>query len=113
MSSPTNQQPVVVNIDQYLEDGMPVFDENGEKVGDVKMYRTAAGYLIVASGTFELKDLYIPFRLIRSIDPLHIFLTGTKATLAAQYTLPPETRTIVETRLVAGPGGNQHEPEDP
>src|SRR5258705_4262899 len=54
MSSPSNQanerQTVVENIDQYLADGRAVFDKNGKKVGDVKMYSTAAGYLVLGSG---------------------------------------------------------------
>ncbi|MGO8948441.1 MAG: hypothetical protein ACLQUY_12435 [Ktedonobacterales bacterium] len=100
------RQTVVENIDQYLEDSMPVFDENGEKVGDVKMYSTAAGYLMVGHGAFEQKDLYIPFRLIRSIDPNGIFVSAATDTLAAQYTQPPQIHTIVENRLVAGPGGS-------
>jgi ribosomal 30S subunit maturation factor RimM len=99
-------QSVVEDIDQYLEDGMPVVDLNNNKVGNVKMYSTAAGYLMVGTGAFEQEDRYIPFRLIRSIDPHNIFVAATKETLDADYTQPPQTRTEVETRLVAGPGGS-------
>ncbi|MGO8947986.1 MAG: hypothetical protein ACLQUY_10050 [Ktedonobacterales bacterium] len=115
MTSPMNEersqqaevrQTVVENIDQYLQDGMPVLDMNGDKVGNVKMYSTAAGYLMVASGAFDLKDLYIPFRLIRNIDPHSIFLSATKDTLTEEYSQPPQTHIIVETRLVPGPRGN-------
>jgi ribosomal 30S subunit maturation factor RimM len=115
MTNPSNQQTssqhagqqqiVVENIDQYLEDGMPVLDMNGERVGDVKMYSTAAGYLMVGTGAFEDKNLYIPFRLIRNIDPHDLFLLAAKDTLAAQYTQPPTLKTVVETRLVPGPHG--------
>ncbi len=98
-------QSVVEDIDQYLEDGMPVIDLDNKTVGNVKMYSTAAGYLMVGTGAFEEKDRYIPFRLIRSIDPHDIFLAATKETLDADYTQPPQTRTVVETRLVASPGG--------
>ncbi len=105
MTSPIGQQPVVENIDQYLEEGMGVFDLNGQKVGDVQMYSTAAGYLMVACGPFANKSLYIPFRLIRTIDPDEIYLAETKDTLLAQYTQPPKIHTVVETRAVPGPGG--------
>jgi ribosomal 30S subunit maturation factor RimM len=115
MTNPTNQQTgnqqtgqtqiVVENIDQFLKDGMPVFDVKGERVGDVKMYSTAAGYLVVGSGALGRKDLYIPFRLIRSIDPHDVFLTAAKDTLAPQYTQPPKITSVTETRLVAGPHG--------
>jgi hypothetical protein len=48
--SPENADPrrsVVESIDQYLKDGMPVFDETGKQVGDVRMYSSTAGYLMV------------------------------------------------------------------
>jgi ribosomal 30S subunit maturation factor RimM len=115
MTSSMNQEPsqeagqpptVIENIDQYLEDGMAVYDENGEKVGNVKMYSATAGYLMVGSGAFEHEDLYIPLRLIRNIDPQDIFLSAPKDTLASQYTQAPQIHTIVETRMIAGPGGN-------
>jgi ribosomal 30S subunit maturation factor RimM len=99
------QQTVIEDIDQYLVDGLPVYDLNDEKIGDVKMYSTAAGYLMVGYDAFEHKDVYIPFRLIRSIDPRDIFVSATKETIEAKYTQPPETHTVVETRLVPGPHG--------
>ena len=68
MSSAMNQQTVVENIDLYLADDMPVYDVNGDKIGHVKMFSTAAGYLMVEYGPFNKKDLYVPFRLIRSIE---------------------------------------------
>src|SRR5262249_31216166 len=109
MTSPSNQtnerQMVVENIDQYLADGRPVFDKNGERVGEVKMYSTAAGYLMVGAGALGRKDLYIPFRLIRSIDPREVYLSETKDTLASKYTQPPQISTVTETRLVPGPHG--------
>jgi ribosomal 30S subunit maturation factor RimM len=120
MTSPTNQQgdqqgglprtvplrqTVVEDIDQYLTDGLPVFDMNSEKVGKVKMYSTAAGYVMVGTGALEHKDLYIPFRLIRSIDPDDIFVAETKDRLVAKYTQPPTISTVVEQRVVPGPLG--------
>src|SRR5437879_2836687 len=106
-SNPQEQAPqtVVENIDAYLMDGMPVYDLNGDKVGDVKMYSTAAGYLMVGHGAFEQKGLYLPFRLIRSIDPHDIFVSETTDALTSQYTEPPKISTVVENRLVPGPHG--------
>ncbi|MGZ3638358.1 MAG: hypothetical protein ACXWQR_14600 [Ktedonobacterales bacterium] len=102
---PDLKETIVENIDQYLTDGMPVFDANGDKVGDVKTFSTAAGYLMVRQGVFTRKDLYIPFRLIRSIDPQDIFVSATKDTLDSQYTQPPAITTVDENRLVPGPHG--------
>jgi ribosomal 30S subunit maturation factor RimM len=98
-------QVVVEDIDQYLVDGLPVYDLNHQKVGDVRIYSTAAGYLMISTGVLQQKDLYIPFRLISSIDPYSLFVSATKATLEEQYTQPPPAHTVVETRLVAGPQG--------
>src|SRR5260370_36061058 len=92
----THQQTIVQNIDQFLVEGMPVFDLKDERVGDVKMYSTAAGYLMAGSGPVGEKDLYIPFRLIRSIDPKQIYLSAAKDVLAAQYRQPPTISTVSE-----------------
>lgn len=106
-SNPQEQMPqtVVENIDAYLMDSMPVYDLNGDKVGDVKMFSTAAGYLMVGRGAIKEQDLYIPFRLIQSIDPHDIFVSETNDNLKAHYTNPPTISTIVENRLVTGPTG--------
>jgi len=100
-----NQQTVVENIDQYLADDMPVYDVNGDKVGKVKMFSTAAGYLMVSQGAFEKDYLYLPFRLIRSIDPHDVFLTESKEMLTTDYTNPPKINTLTEQRLVRTPDG--------
>jgi sporulation protein YlmC with PRC-barrel domain len=105
MSNASTPQTLVENIDLNLADGMPVYDSNGDKVGDVKMYSTTAGYLMVGRGAFERDSLYIPFRLIRSIDPHDLFLSETKDTLFANYTQPPTISTVSEQRLVVGPTG--------
>jgi ribosomal 30S subunit maturation factor RimM len=111
MSNPTAQQSgqahtIVENIDQYLVDGMLVKDSNGERVGSVKMFSTVAGYLMVGSGPFGTSNLYIPFRLIRTIDPQELYVSTSKATLEAQYTEPPKITNVNETRLVFGPQGS-------
>jgi hypothetical protein len=105
MSSSNTQQTLVENNDLNLADGMPVYDSNGDNVGDVTMYSTTAGYLMVGHGAIDQKDLYIPFRLIRSIDPHDHFLTESKETLLANYTQPPKNSALSEQRLVVGPGG--------
>ena len=105
MSSANTQHTLVENIDLNLADGMPVYDSNGDKVGDVKMYSTTAGYLMVGHGVFNQQDLYIPFQLIRSIDPHDLFLSETKENLSANYTQPPTISTLSEQRLVVGPTG--------
>jgi len=110
MSNPTAQpsgqaHTIVENIDQFLVDGMAVNDSNGEPVGKVKMFSTVAGYLMVDEGTFGVTNLYIPFRLIRTIDPQEVYLNTTRYTLEAQYAEPPKITNVNETRVVFGPQG--------
>ncbi len=89
---------VLRDLNELLEDGLPVFDLNGEHVGDVKEYQTAAGYLFVGSGAFGHRDLYIPYRLIRGITSQRITLSEPKDVLIAQYTEAPTIHTFVEYR---------------
>lgn len=90
-------------IDEFLEDGLLVFDVNAERVGSVKASRIAAGYLLVGSGALDHRDLYIPFRLIRSIDLRGIVLSEPKDVLVAHYVKPPAIHTIVQHRFIPGP----------
>ena len=105
-SSEYPQHVGVEEIDRYLADGQSVVDVNGEDLGGVKMYSTAAGYLMVTGGVFGEKSLYIPFRLIGGIDPGNVYLAETRKKLEADYRQPPQSRLIMETRLAPGPGGN-------
>jgi hypothetical protein len=101
----TMKQSLVEDIDRYLADGMPVYDLNGEQVGDVKMYSLAAGYLQVGTGPMKERDLYMPFRLIRNIDPHDIFVSECKDVLVARYTEVPKISTVVERRPASGAPG--------
>lgn len=100
-----HEQTLVENIDQYLADGMPVYDSDGDKIGNVKMYSATAGYLMIGSGAFEHDSLYVPFRLISNIDPQEIFLAETRDVLTARYTQPPKISTFTEERLITDEDG--------
>jgi hypothetical protein len=101
----TMNQSLIEDIDRYLADGMPVYDLNGDQLGDVKMYSLAAGYLQVGTGPMKERDLYLPFRLIRSIDPHDIFVSECKDVIMARYTEVPRISTVVERQLISGPHG--------
>ena len=90
------------DIEEFLADGRPVFDLNGEPVGGVKMYSVAAGYLFVGSDALGYQDLYIPFRLIRRIDTQGIVLSEPKDELVTKYTEPPTAHTFVENQCTPG-----------
>jgi len=100
---PDLKHSVVVNIDQYLKDGMPVFDANGDKVGTVKLFSMAAGYLMVGQGSLTHQDLYLPFRLPPHRPAGDRALRAHGHVLVARYAEPPAIHTIVENRF-APPG---------
>jgi hypothetical protein len=59
---------VTQNSDQYAREGAPIFDMNGERVGDVKMHNFAAGYLMAWTGPFTQHNLYIAFMTQQSSE---------------------------------------------
>src|SRR5262249_48818269 len=57
---------VTQNVDQYAREGTPIFDMNGERVGDVTMSSIARGYLMAWTGPFIQHNPYIAFMTWRS-----------------------------------------------
>ena len=97
------RQSLLRDLDQWLEEGVIVFDVNGETVGGVTGYSTTSGYLMVGSGGFNSKNLFIPFRFIERINEQGVYLTLLRDALVTQYGEPPAIHTIVENRFVPGP----------
>jgi hypothetical protein len=87
---------------QGFENGLPVFDLNGERVGNVKDYSALAGYLQVSAGVLGQTDLYLPFQVIADIRAQEVHLLEPQDTLAAQYSSPPALRTVVENPAAPG-----------
>jgi len=96
---------VVVPIDEFLEEGLPVFDVDGERLGRVARYSLTAGYLKVRRDPLLPQDLYVPFRLIKTIDPRELFLKAPREALLARYTLPPAITVVVERVEEQDPDG--------
>jgi hypothetical protein len=89
---------IVVNVAEFLHTDMHVFDSEQERLGTVRMFNVDAGYFMVEKGVFAHKDLYIPFQLIRTIDPNEIFLKQPKDALERDYLQPPAITTQQEER---------------
>jgi hypothetical protein len=87
---------VVVNIADMIKEGLPVFDLNGARIGQVYRFDLDAGYMVVEHGALEKRRLYIPFHLIGAITPKKAFLTVAHATLTDDYLLPPPIKPVVE-----------------
>ncbi len=105
-ASAAQRQQVLRDLDQWLEEGVTVFDLNGETVGGVTGYSTTSGYLMVGSGGFNCKGLFIPFRFIERINEQGLYLTMLKDALAGQFGEPPVIHTVVENRFVPGTHGD-------
>jgi hypothetical protein len=100
------RQVVVVPLDEFMEEGLPVFDVGGERLGRVDRYSLTAGYLKVKRDPLLLpQDLYVPFHLIKTIGPRELFLKVPRETLLAHYTLPPVITTVAERVERPDPGG--------
>lgn len=90
------QHIVIEDIDAVIREGLPVHDASGEKIGTVRDYSTAAGYLMVQTGLIAHQDLYVPYSAIQSIDPREVFLSLYKGTLVGDYSAPPAATIVVE-----------------
>jgi hypothetical protein len=87
---------VVVNIDDMMREGLPVFDVDGVKIGPVHRYDLEAAYMVVERGALAKRRLYLPFHLIRSISPRESYLAVAQAKLTDDHLLPPAIKPVVE-----------------
>jgi hypothetical protein len=94
-------QIIVENFDSHVEDGMAVYDSNGDKVGTVQQHDLTSGWLQTEKGVFFPKDRYIPFSAIDRIGPSGIYLSVTKDYVKEMYGQPP----VVEVGVAADPAG--------
>jgi uncharacterized protein (TIGR02271 family) len=70
--------------------GTSVYDNGGNKVGNIVEYDSQAGYMVVEKGWLFHTDLYVPLTLISTTDDQGIYLKISKDDLKAdQYTSPP------------------------
>jgi hypothetical protein len=98
IDSAMERQRKLRRLTHEIENGLPVFDLNGQYMGDVKEYSAVAGYLRVGAGALGQRDLYLPFRLVADIRAQEIHLLEPRDTLAAQHSSPPALLTAVENR---------------
>ncbi|HEX6122123.1 MAG TPA: hypothetical protein VFY89_03130 [Ktedonobacterales bacterium] len=61
---------------QFME-GAPVYDINGEKVGDVSEHLVQQGRLVIHRGLLN-KDVYLPLNTITRNDPTGVYLNIAK-----------------------------------
>ena len=104
------------DVGRAVKVGLTVFDDDGSKIGYVDETVKAHGWMVVRTGAFDQNKLWIPYRLVRSVDEREIFLTMRKEAVEVEFKFPP-ARTITvaekEGRTVATttePSGFDREP---
>ncbi|HYL07905.1 MAG TPA: DUF2171 domain-containing protein [Candidatus Udaeobacter sp.] len=78
--------------------GLEVYDIDGQKVGYVDQASDAQGWMQVEALGLGLQTLWIPYRLIESVDGGQVRVTLTKNELRAECTNPPARSTEIVRR---------------
>jgi len=92
------------DVGRAVKVGLTVFDGDGSKVGYVDETDKTHGWMVVRAGAFDQEKLWVPYRLVRSVDDREIFLTMPKGAVEAEFKSPPPRNTRVaekEGRTVA------------
>ncbi|HEX6507533.1 MAG TPA: hypothetical protein VF221_07870 [Chloroflexota bacterium] len=95
---PNNEGTIRLDIREYMDYGLDVYDANSKRVGSVDDFDRVAGYIMVRSNPFADRDLYIPFSIVTHIDPRDLFVSDTKQDLLRKYSDPPPRSILVEER---------------
>ncbi len=104
------------DVGRAVKVGLTVFDYDGSKLGYVDETDKTHGWMVVRTGPFDQKKLWVPYRLVRSVGDREIFLTMLKGDVEAEFKNPPARNTTVaekEGRTVATttePSGFDREP---
>jgi osmotically-inducible protein OsmY len=85
-----------------LDNGLKVYDINGEKVGRVYDYVPGSDWIVVEKGIFSSQDLYVPVTAIGYIDGDGIYLRVSKDVLKTAFMVKPAT---VNVNVAASPAG--------
>lgn len=89
---------ITLNIREFMDYGLTVFDVSSKKVGTVFSYETALGYMSVRPHPLSERLLHIPFSAITHIDPRELFISHTREEAYRLYDDPPPRSTLVEER---------------
>jgi hypothetical protein len=104
------------DVGRAVKVGLTVFDDDGSTIGYVDETDKTHGWMVVRTGALDQKKLWVPYRLVRSVDDREIFLTMLKGAVEAEFKSPPARNTRLaekEGRTVAittEPSGFDREP---
>jgi hypothetical protein len=82
---------------ERLDNGLKVYDANGEKVGRVYQYVPGSDWIVVEKGVFYSKDLYIPVTAVAYLDNDGVHLQVTKDVLQEAFVVKPVNVDVVDT----------------
>lgn len=86
------------DVGRAVKAGLTVFDDDGTNVGSVDETDKTHGWMVVRSGALDRTKLWIPYRLVRSIDERELFLSMLQGALEAEFNRPPSRSTRVAPR---------------
>jgi hypothetical protein len=90
---------ITENIASSVALGQAIYDNAGERVGTVDDLDRATGWMKAETNPFSDKDLYIPLKLVTSVDPKELYISQSKEELLRNYSNPPTRSTHVDTIL--------------
>jgi hypothetical protein len=88
---------------ERLDNGLKVYDSNGDKVGRVYQYVPGSDWIVVEKGAFSTNDLYVPVTAIDYLDGDGVHLRVTKEVLKDAFVVRPSNVTI---DMATGPAGS-------
>ena len=101
-----NQGTASNAFNQQIVEGTPVYDINGEKVGDVSEHGVEQGALVVHKGLFFPKDIYVPTSYLQGSDANGVYLSLAKDELKGDRWQSPPAPTEATTGMRSTGGIN-------
>ncbi|MBV9282622.1 MAG: hypothetical protein JOZ41_21300 [Chloroflexi bacterium] len=86
---------ITLDIRQYMDYGLDVFDIDGGRVGAVDAFDRVTGYMMVRTNPLSSRLLYVPFSIITHIDPREVFVSKSGDELHREYASPPPRDTVL------------------
>jgi hypothetical protein len=86
---------VTEDIIDTISVGQKVYDSDDRQCGTVDWVDLEHGYVLVAPNPVSVKEYFIPFHLITSIDPHELYVSVDKDELHRDYSRPPARTTSV------------------
>src|SRR5260370_34130933 len=83
------------DLGRAVKVGLTVFDCDGSRLGYVDETDKTHGWMVVRTGAFDPKKLWVPYRLVRSVDDREVFLAMLKGAVEAEFKSPPARTTTV------------------